>query len=143
MGAIVVVVLCLVALCCVAGCIGGFRLVAGRYQPCVSGRPTGITVEDLAGRYVTTRGAQLVFNASGTFIAQDITIEFDNEPMTLAGTGTWSLLPKDDGLGDIDLGFDEARFSTYLLISGNRTKPWLYWYIGDPDSCQIQRFDRA
>jgi hypothetical protein len=56
---------------------------------------------------------------------------------TLAGAGTWSLLPKHDGLGDIHHGFDEARFSRYLSISSNRTKPWLYWYIGDPDSCQI------
>lgn len=138
-----VAALCLVALCYMAGCIGGFLLIGGRYQSCVPGRPRGITVNDLAGRYVTTRGAQFVFDASGTFTARDVTIEFANKPMTLAGPGTWSLLSSDDGFGDIHLGFDVARFSTYLSISGSRTKPWLYWYIGDPDSCQVQRFDRA
>jgi hypothetical protein len=79
-------------------------------------------------------------------MADDYPVALPETPhsmQTLAGAGTWSLLPKHDGLGDIHHGFDEARFSRYLSISGNRTKPWLYWYIGDPDSCQIQRFDRA
>jgi hypothetical protein len=135
--------LCVVALFCVAACFGGFLLVGGRYQPCVPGRTTGITVEELAGRYVTSRGAQLVLDTSGTFTARDIAIEFENRPMTLAGPGTWSLSPGGDGFGDIDLSFNQARVGASLSISGSRTEPWLYRYIGDPDSCRIQRFVRA
>jgi hypothetical protein len=76
-------------------------------------------------------------------MSRGITIDFEGAPLTLSGRGTWSLLPRDEGFGDISLGFDEARFATFLEVTGTREAPWLYWYIGDPDSCMIRRFDRV
>lgn len=129
--------------CCVVACVGGFLLFGGRYTPCVPGRPAGISAEELAGRYITDGQGELVLDRAGTFTLRGITIEFDNEPLTLSGPGTWSLLAHDEGFGDINLGFSDAKFSTYLQISGTRTRPWLYWFIGDPDLCHIRRFNRV
>jgi hypothetical protein len=136
-------VLSVLVLCCGVACVGGFRLLEARYTPCVPGRPAGLTAEDLIGRYVSSRGGQLVLETSGTFKAQGIEIDFDGRTLSLSGPGEWSLLPGDDGFGDISLRFDEARFATYMRVSGTRPEPWLYWYIGDPDSCVIERFERA
>jgi hypothetical protein len=139
----VLIALCVAVLCCAGTCLGGYLLVGARHRPCVAGRPSGITVEHLAGRYSTARGGQLVLARSGTFTSTDIVIDLDNQPRTLSGPGTWTLLSRDEGFGDIRLGFTEARFAAYLSISGTTSDPWLYWYIGDPDLCNIQRFDRA
>ena len=84
----------------------------------------------------------VVFTPDGTLTATNLTIDDDSRRPTLDGTGSWSLLPHDDGLGDTGLGFDRAHYSTYMNISGSRTKPMLYWFVDDPDLCDLRRFDR-
>src|SRR5688572_6571508 len=74
---------------------GGFLLFGGRYSSCVSGRPSGITMEGLAGTYSSTDGGRLVLDASGTLEAEALVSDVDSR-WTLSGAGSWLLLPPDD-----------------------------------------------
>lgn len=138
-----IVTLAVFAICCAGACLGGFSLVTGRYDQCAASRPADATMADLAGHYLDDEGAEFLLAASGRFTSRDIVVDFDQAWVTLKGPGTWTLLPHDDGFGDISLSFDAARFAMYLDVAGTRTKPWLYWYVGDADLCHIHRFDRT
>jgi hypothetical protein len=56
-------------------------------------------------------------------------------------------MQEDSALGDIDVSFamtdGTGGFATHLDLSGTRSQPWLYWFNGDPDTCDLYRFDRT
>lgn len=129
----------------------GFWVFFGpvNYFGCGTERPANITVADLAGSYVTEDGGRLELHPDGTFTASALnnSDDFESRP-PLSGPGTWALQPANGNFGDIELSFASppgynGGYHTYLDISGSRGDPWLYWYIGDPDSCDLYRFNRA
>ncbi|QGN49820.1 hypothetical protein GKC29_25340 [Micromonospora sp. WMMC415] len=129
----------------------GFWVVFGpvNYFGCGTERPAGITAADLAGSYATDDGGRLELRPDGTLTASglDNSDGFESRP-PLSGPGKWFLEPADNPFGDIDLIFESppgynGGYGTDLNISGSRTDPWLYWYVGDPDSCVLYRFNRV
>ncbi|WP_446211853.1 hypothetical protein [Micromonospora sp. IBSANI012] len=119
------------------------------YFGCGTERPGGITAADVSGLYVTGDGGRLELRPDGTLTASGLDNSDDFESLPpLSGPGTWSLQPSDNQFGDIDVSFKSppgynGGYGTYLDISGSRTAPWLYWYVGDPDSCVLYRFNRV
>ena len=142
-GVSVAVLSAMLAICCVAACGGGLFLFSGRYKPCISGRPADLVAADLIGRYTSSSSnGQLDLQARGRFTATSFVIR-DREPVSLSGAGSWSLLPEDSPLGDVDLDFDDQSIGATIRVSGTRSQPVLYRYIGDPDSCRLERFERT
>lgn len=141
----VLVTLCVLAAGVVVLCAGLGSLASyNRYQPCVPGRPEGITVTHLVGTYTTDDGGRLVLAADGTFTSSGVTYEDVHDvPGKLSGPGEWRLQAGGDGFGDIRLGFTDFRYGASLRISGTLDEPWLYWFVSDPDLCVIYRFDRV
>jgi hypothetical protein len=132
----------------VAACAGVWGLLSPLASSgCDTARPERVTSRDLVGTYVTADGGRLDLRADGTLTATGLASELDpyaTPPRRVSGPGTWKLLPARDGVGDIQVDFDGPDgYGSYLEISGSRDEPWLYWYIGDPQGCDLYRFDRT
>ncbi|WP_433223178.1 hypothetical protein ACQP00_25455 [Dactylosporangium sp. CS-047395] len=140
----------LVAACCavLACCAGGWVLFGPvNYFGCGAGRPDRIAEADLIGTYVTQDGARLELRAGDALVATALSTDFMDGFMDLSGPGEWHLQPETGSQGDIRLSLTSdgrpGSFSASLYISGTAREPWLYWYDGDPDSCELYRFDRT
>lgn len=71
------------------------------------------------------------------------------------GNGTWELTSADDDVGyplsltfhEISDYWDSSEKGGYygggLYVDGSRRTPRLYEYRGDPDMCDLNRFERA
>ncbi|WP_433065053.1 hypothetical protein [Dactylosporangium sp. CS-033363] len=139
-----------VAACCavLACCAGGWVLFGPvNYFGCGADRPDHIAEADLIGTYVTPDGARLELQAGDALVATALSTDFMDGPVDLSGPGEWHLQPETGSQGDITLSLtSDGRpgfFGTSLYISGTAQEPWLYWYDGDPDSCELYRFDRT
>ncbi len=136
-------------------CCGTVWVIFGpvNYFGCGLSRPSGITSADLVGGYAASDGGTLQLSDDGTFIATRITDPDadanDTDPQPLAGPGSWKLLAPDSSQDDIDVRFAApsgnypSGLDTTLDIGGSRTKPILYWYVGDPDSCDLYQLNRV
>ncbi|MFC4145144.1 hypothetical protein ACFO0M_02640 [Micromonospora mangrovi] len=120
------------------------------YFGCGAERPANITATDLVGSYVTQDGGRLELSANGRFKADALNVSDDVESRSpVSGPGTWALQPAGRRPGDITLSYDysppgvNGGYGDSLNISGSRGDPWLYWYVGDHDGCDLYRFDRA
>lgn len=115
------------------------------YFGCGTDRPDGISAEGLVGAYTTVDGARLELHADGTLTAVALTTEFMNGRIDVSGPGNWTLRPEGSQFGDLDLMLtgEGAGHAAHLRISGTREEPWLYWYNGDPDGCDLYRFNRT
>lgn len=127
-------------------CTGSWLLFFG-VPGCGTERPANITATDLAGSYVTEDGGRLDLLPNGWFNASRLNVSdgFESRP-PLSGRGTWALQPATSDFGDITLSHEYSQpggYGDYLDISGSRADPWLYWYVGDHDSCDLYRFHRA
>jgi len=132
-------------------CIGAWAIFGPvNYFGCGTERPDGIRTSDLVGTYVTADGGRLELRADGTFDASGLTdhdVSGESAPRRLSGAGTWGLRPADSTAEDIYLSFTAPAgypegFLTGVDIAGTREEPWLYWYVGDPDVCDLYRFTR-
>jgi hypothetical protein len=131
-------------------CIGAWVIFGPvNYVGCGTGRPDGITASDLVGTYVTADGGRLELRADGTFDASglaDHDVDGEPAPRRLSGPGTWGLRPADSVEQDIYLSFTAPaghQEGFGVSIAGTREEPWLYWYVGDPDSCDLYGFERV
>jgi len=129
LGGIVVAVLGAGA-CCAGGWVA---LGPVNYLGCDTNTPPGISAADLVGEYGTADGAGLRLDADGTLGA---TALFDEDSGDLSGAGRWELR---DGEIGLTLRGGHGR---HLDISGTREHPWLYWFVGDPDRCNLYRFNK-
>ncbi|MGC9665085.1 hypothetical protein ACNTMW_00850 [Planosporangium sp. 12N6] len=146
-----------VVLTAVCACGALFTACAGawvvlgpvNYFGCGTERPAGITAADLAGSYVTDDGGRLELHPDGRLTASGLNNSDDGEARPpLSGDGTWSLQPSDNHFGDVQVSFTDppgynGGYGAFLDISGSRDDPWLYRYVGDPDTCDLYRFNRA
>jgi hypothetical protein len=103
---------------------------------------------DLTRSYVTEDGGRLQLNADGTFTSTGVSNFGDFAQMPLSGPGQWSLNNPGAEFGDIRVSFTAppgytGGYMTSLEISGSREHPWLFWYVDDPDSCDLYRFTEA
>ncbi|MFG2043015.1 hypothetical protein [Dactylosporangium sp. NPDC048998] len=139
----------LVAACCavLACCVGAWVFLGPvNYFGCGAERPDNISEADLIGTYETRDGARLELQTGNLLVATALATDFMDGPLNLSGPGEWHLQSANASQGDIDLSLTaEGRsgsFGTSLYISGTRKQPWLYWFDGDPDGCNLYRFDR-
>ncbi|WP_433074212.1 hypothetical protein ACQP1P_26970 [Dactylosporangium sp. CA-052675] len=136
------------ACCSVLVCCAGAWVFLGpvNYFGCGTERPDGVAEADLIGTYETRDGARLELQAGGSLVATALATEFMGGSLNLSGPGEWSLQSAGGSQGDITLRLTSdgrpRSHHTYLDISGTRERPWLYWYDGDPDVCELYRFDR-
>jgi hypothetical protein len=132
----------------VAACVSKWSLISPIVYDCVDVRPHGLTTADLAGDYSAVDGGELELHQDGTFTASglDITDPYISyaagQPPLLSGSGGWTLRPENtERAGDIELRFANGPIRG-LGVAGTREVPWLYWYVGDSDNCQLYMFTR-
>lgn len=106
-----------------------------------------VAASDLIGMYRAAEGGTLDLRPDGSLAGSGVKNYGDpgGRP-DLSGPGSWRL-GTGSGATRITASFDPTAdypggYSTELRISGNRSAPWLYIFIGDPDNCHIYRFDR-
>lgn len=120
----------------------------GRYSPC-SGegkRPSGLTVQDLAGSYRSDQGSIVTLGENGSLTTTGWPADLDGATGTAerrTGRGNWEL--SDDPSGwDVSLSFHkisdyksagDGHYGSGLEVSGSRQNPQLYYFLGDPDNC--------
>ncbi|SNT60732.1 hypothetical protein SAMN05421812_112176 [Asanoa hainanensis] len=96
---------------------------------CAPAAPDDITVSDLAGAYTSSQGGRIELRADGTYRASDLPTLADG-----SADGEWTLDLDSETTEDMRL--DDLQ----MWISGDREKPWLYQFDGDPDNCRLIEF---
>jgi hypothetical protein len=100
-----------------------------RIVGCAPRPPADITESDLAGVYTGVDGERIELGKDGRYRASNLPGASEE--------GTWAL--DLDSASTEDLMLEDFQ----LWISGNRAEPWLYRFDGDPDNCDLIRFQRA
>ncbi|MFW6692321.1 hypothetical protein [Streptomyces sp. MAR4 CNX-425] len=141
------------------GLLAAASLLAGGLTSCVNYFGCGIdqleedvTAADLNGRYVGSEYGMLNLEPHGKLSFRDwrhhddvITGESTEVPY---GTGSWSLTRagRDDrvqvSLTASTSASEDFGVAFELLADGPADSPTLYQYIGDPDTCDINTFER-
>ena len=84
-----------------------------------------------------------MLNSDGTHTSSGLTYnDVDNQDEGVSGPGSWDLTGPGWSSGDIEISFPDARVNTYLVLSGSRSNPSMYWFVGDPDSCDLYWFNK-
>ncbi|MFB9239995.1 hypothetical protein ACFFWC_31470 [Plantactinospora siamensis] len=144
-----VLVVGLVAVCAgVLACGVGAWVFLGpvNYLGCGTERPNHVSEADLIGTYETRDGARMELKTGNMLVATALARDSDGARLDLSGPGTWTLQSGHTGAGDIDLSLTakgRPGYLTSLYISGSRKQPWMYWFDGDPDGCNLYRFNRV
>ncbi|MFF0724424.1 hypothetical protein [Streptomyces sp. NPDC004134] len=114
-----------------------------------------VTAADLEGRYEGDRFGSLSLEPGGVLAYDDWPdirrLEWEDEPTT-SGTGRWELgAGEERGTLSVDLegihGKDyrgpSGGYSLTLEAEGSADDLRLAFYVGDPDSCDLNTFDRV
>jgi hypothetical protein len=103
-----------------------------RYFGCVPQAPEDITASELAGIYTSPEGGRIELGEDGRYSASDLPGDTGRSK-----EGTWTLDLDSETTEDLRLG------DLQVWISGDREEPWLYRFDGDPDSCDLIKFQRT
>ncbi|MER6137048.1 hypothetical protein [Streptomyces sp. NPDC001815] len=144
--------LVLAAVSTTAGCFA-------RYSPCPGEghRPDGLVGRDLAGTYRDAAERSVTLKGDGTFTTAGWPTDLEGAkgpPEQRDGSGTWELTSADSAAYPLSLTFhtisdygnsreEGGYYGTGLYVDGSRQAPRLYEYRGDPDLCDVNRFERA
>ncbi len=108
--------------------------------------PDGIVASDLVGTYRGAGGAAVQLDETEFAIADLPGKDSETgEEAVASGDGTWALQPAPDDEFTVDLNFamrTEPELDFNLYIAGSRDEPMLWYYVGDPDACDMRELKR-
>jgi hypothetical protein len=120
-------------------------------------RPEGLVADDLVGTWQGGSGVSFTLKADGgatgaaSLLPPPKSPTASGSPAAVQAAGTWTLtLQEGTELAfvtffDVKAGQRPATFGVSTVnVSGTRTEPWMYTFgDGDPDSCDIIRYERG
>lgn len=128
------------------------RLLTWAMVLCLMLTSTGCSqthLEDIVGRWVAVDGAVLVFDGSGSFVAQNLKNElfdgYQRPGPTHSGNGTWGLLSGEECVKvvfDALTSTSRVPFVTSMYCSSSLSRLRIYFIVGDPDSHDFYYFEK-
>ncbi|MFJ8850288.1 hypothetical protein [Streptomyces sp. NPDC102437] len=120
------------------------------------GPPLVLAHSRLQGTWQDEDGGRLVLAADGTFTATDICGDYTDDvtgdssgfgfPSTMTGTGTWESDvdgAQDDRATELSTKFAPGHVRGQLTARGTADSPFLWTFVGDPDSGELCVLRRA